>query len=171
MGAARSHDCGGVVPCRINSNVAQGQRRRPDLALKSVGTAKAPELFCAIVKRHGGKEAARIFSKIAADDFASSAMKASPNMAACVKGRAAQNKKIFETYAARGNPGCVNLTPQCSAMTSTGDCRPIVGAAQAARTRKYFADTSTNFARNGALWGAVILLKKNDRPGHGFTKI
>jgi len=27
-------------------------------------------------------------------------MKASPNMAAFVKGRAAQNKKIFETYAA-----------------------------------------------------------------------
>ena len=87
---------------------------------------RAPELFCAIAKRHGGKEAARIFSRIAADDFASSgislstrtpqdlvrldnaslledldaAMKASPNMAAFVKGRAAQNKKIFETYAA-----------------------------------------------------------------------
>jgi hypothetical protein len=72
---------------------------------------RALELFCAIAKRHGGKEAARIFSRIAADDFASSgislfpprtpqdlvrldnaslledldaAMKASPNMAAFV---------------------------------------------------------------------------------------
>ena len=32
-------------------------------------------------------------------------MKASPNMAAFVKGRAAQNKKIFETYAAARKSG------------------------------------------------------------------
>jgi len=52
MGAARSHDCGGVVPCRINSNVAQGQRRRPDLALKSVGTAKGGPSSCSVQSRN-----------------------------------------------------------------------------------------------------------------------
>ena len=80
MGAARSHDCGGVVPCRINSNVAQGQRRRPDLALKSVGTAKGGPPSCSVQSRNvtAARKRPVFFPELRADDFASSGISLFP---------------------------------------------------------------------------------------------